>query len=45
MIHFSVADFADVDILEEADKSDEGAEKFNLEWMVKVMYTIKPSQQ
>jgi len=38
-------DFADVDILEEADKSDEGAEKFNLEWMVKVMYTIKPSQQ
>jgi len=39
------ADFADVDILEEADKSDEGAEKFNLEWMVKVMYTIKPSQQ
>jgi len=39
------ADFADVDILEESDKSDEGADKFNLEWMVKVIYTIKPSQQ
>jgi len=39
------ADFADVDILEESDKSDEGADKFNLEWMVKVVYTIKPSQQ
>jgi len=39
------ADFAEVDILEEADKSDEGADKFNLEWMVKVIYTIKPSQQ
>jgi len=39
------ADFAEVDILEEADKSDDGADKFNLEWMVKVIYTIKPSQQ
>jgi len=39
------ADFAEVDILEEADKSDENALKFNLEWMVKVIYTIKPSEQ
>jgi len=39
------ADFADVDILEEADESDKGADRFNLEWMVKVVYTIKPSQQ
>ena len=43
---FSVsADFAEVDILEEADKSDEDALKFNLDWMVKVIYTIKPSEQ
>jgi len=39
------ADFAEVDILEEVDKSDEGADRFNLEWMVKVIYTLKPSQQ
>ena len=39
------ADFAEVDILEEADKSDTDAAKFNLEWMVKVIYTIKPSEQ
>ena len=39
------ADFAEVDILEEADKSDEDALKFNLDWMVKVIYTIKPSEQ
>ena len=39
------ADFAEVDILEEADKSDEEAQKFNLEWMTKVIYTIKPSVQ
>ena len=43
-IYFS-ADFAEVDILEEADKSDEDALKFNLDWMVKVIYTIKPSEQ
>ena len=42
---FFAADFAEVDILEEADKSDEAASKFNLEWMVKVIYTIKPSDQ
>ena len=42
---FVTADFAEVDILEEADKSDEAASKFNLEWMVKVIYTIKPSDQ
>ena len=43
---FSVsADFAEVDILEEADKSDEDALKFNLDWMVKVIYTIKPCEQ
>ena len=42
---FVLADFAEVDILEEADKSDEGVDQFNLEWMVKVIYTIKPSQQ
>ena len=39
------AEFAEVDILEEADKSDEDALKFNLDWMVKVIYTIKPSEQ
>ena len=39
------ADFAEVDILEEADKSDEDALKFNLDWMVKVIYTIKPCEQ
>ena len=39
-----LADFAEVDILEEADKSDSDAQKFNLEWMVKVIYTIKPSE-
>lgn len=39
------ADFAEVDILEEADKSDEEALKFNLEWMTKVIYTIRPSEQ
>merc|ERR1712142_948476 len=38
------ADFAEVDILEEADKSDVDALKFNLDWMVKVIYTIKPSE-
>ena len=43
--YFFAADFAEVDILEEADKSDEAASKFNLEWMVKVIYTIKPSDQ
>jgi len=39
------AEFAEVDILEETDSSDEGADRFNLEWMVKVVYTIKPSEQ
>ena len=43
--NFLSADFAEVDILEEADKSDEDALKFNLDWMVKVIYTIKPSDQ
>ena len=43
--HLFSADFAEVDILEEADKSDEDALKFNLDWMVKVIYTIKPSDQ
>ena len=43
--HLVSADFAEVDILEEADKSDEDALKFNLDWMVKVIYTIKPSDQ
>jgi len=41
----ALSDFAEVDILEEADKSDEDALKFNLDWMVKVIYTIKPSDQ
>jgi len=36
------ADFCEVDILEEMDKPT-AADKFNLEWMVKVMYTLKPS--
>jgi len=37
------ADFAEVDILEEPDESDKGSERFNLDWMVKVIYAIKPS--
>merc|ERR1711934_1328081 len=37
------ADIADVDILEEDDVSDHGAERFSLDWMIKVVYTIKPS--
>jgi len=37
------ADFAEVDILEEADESDKGSERFNLDWMQHVVYTIKPS--
>ena len=37
------AEFAEVDILEEEDASEHGAERFNLEWMVKVVYTIKPA--
>ena len=37
------ADFAEVDILEEEDVSDHGSERYNLEWMVKVVYTIKPA--
>ena len=44
LIFLFLADFAEVDILEEADKSDSDAQKFNLEWMVKVIYTIKPSE-
>jgi len=37
------ADFAEVDILEEPDESDKGSERFNLDWMIKVIYSIKPS--
>jgi len=37
------AEFADVDILEEEDVSELGADRFNLDWMVKVVYTIKPA--
>jgi len=37
------ADFAEVDILEEPDESEKGSERFNLDWMVKVIYLIKPS--
>lgn len=37
------AEFAEVDILEEEDVSDFGTERFNLDWMVKVIYTVKPS--
>lgn len=37
------ADYAEVDILEEEDISESGAAKFNLEWMQKVVYTIKPA--
>lgn len=37
------ADFAEVDILEESDESDKGSERFNLDWMQHVVYTIKPS--
>jgi hypothetical protein len=37
------AEFAEVDILEEADASEYGAERFNLDWMVRVIYTIKPA--
>lgn len=32
-----------MDILEEVDKTEEGSDKFNLEWMVKVLYILKPS--
>ena len=35
----------DPDAAFETDSSDEGADRFNLEWMVKVVYTIKPSEQ
>jgi len=38
-----LADYAEVDILEEEDTSESGAAKFNLEWMQKVVYTIKPA--
>jgi len=34
------ADFADIDILEEVDSD---GERFSLDWMVKVVYVIKPS--
>ena len=37
------ADYAEVDILEEEDISESGAARFNLEWMQKVVYTIKPA--
>jgi len=37
------ADFAEVDILEETDESERGMERFNLDWMQKVIYVIKPS--
>merc|ERR1712013_430530 len=37
------ADYAEVDILEEEDISELGAQRFNLEWMQKVVYTIKPA--
>jgi len=37
------ADFCEVDILEEEDKTEEGANKFDLEWMVKVIYRLKPA--
>ncbi|XP_023338705.1 probable thiopurine S-methyltransferase [Eurytemora carolleeae] len=39
------ADFCEVDILEEEDESDAAADKFNLEWMVKVVYLLKPALQ
>jgi len=32
-----------VDILEEVDKSESGMERFQLEWMVKVVYMLKPA--
>jgi len=38
-----LADYAEVDILEEEDTSEFGAQRFNLEWMQKVVYTIKPA--
>jgi len=38
------ADFADVDILEENDDPTK-AEKFNVEWMQKVTYFIRPNPQ
>lgn len=37
-------DFADVDILDEVDDSTK-ADRFNLEWMQKVIYSIKPNPQ
>jgi len=35
-------EFCDVDILEEVDADNESASRFNLEWMVRVCYIIKP---
>jgi thiopurine S-methyltransferase len=35
-------DFCEVDILEEVDVEGDGPARFNLEWMVKVIYIIKP---
>ena len=40
---FFAADYAEVDILEEEDISESGAARFNLEWMQRVVYTIKPA--
>ena len=42
LLYFS-ADFCEVDILEEVDKSESGMERFQLEWMVKVIYILKPA--
>lgn len=35
-------DFCEVDILEEVDEEGDRPARFNLEWMVRVCYTIKP---
>lgn len=35
-------EFCDVDILEELDADEKSAARFNLEWMVRVCYIIKP---
>lgn len=41
--HIAISeDFCEVDILEEVDVEGDEPARFNLEWMVKVIYIIKP---
>jgi len=45
MVFTLFADFADVDILEEIDETQRGMDRFNLDWMQKVIYCIRPNPQ